>query len=47
MPAPWREVGTMQIPAPFDYVRATSVDNALELLARVDAAAEKEGTTSG
>ncbi len=24
----------MQIPAPFDYVRATSVDNALELLAR-------------
>lgn len=28
------EVGTMQIPAPFDYVRATTVDNALELLAR-------------
>jgi carbon-monoxide dehydrogenase medium subunit len=24
----------MQIPAPFDYVRATTVDNALELLAR-------------
>ncbi|MCB5280458.1 MULTISPECIES: xanthine dehydrogenase family protein subunit M [Micrococcaceae] len=24
----------MQIPAPFDYVRATSVDNALELLSR-------------
>ena len=24
----------MQIPAPFDYVRATSVDNALQLLAR-------------
>ena len=33
-PAVRSEVGTMQIPAPFDYVRATTVDNALELLAR-------------
>ncbi|BCW71139.1 carbon monoxide dehydrogenase medium subunit [Arthrobacter sp. NicSoilB8] len=33
-PALRSEVGTMQIPAPFDYVRATTVDNALELLAR-------------
>jgi carbon-monoxide dehydrogenase medium subunit len=28
------EVGTMQIPAPFDYVRASTVDDALDLLAR-------------
>src|SRR6476619_7201568 len=33
-PALRSEVGTMQIPAPFDYVRATTVENALELLAR-------------